>query len=101
MTDKLEIEAFEEDDISLEVTKPKKVTSTWMTKYEYTQLIGLRALQLSQGDPPRIEINGMVDIYEIAREELCQRKTPLSIKRTLLNGRIEVWKITDMNIRNY
>ena len=102
MNDTLEIEALEEDlEETLEVTKPKKVTSAWMTKYEYAKILGLRALQLSQGDPPRIETGGMVDIHEIAREELRQRKIPLSIKRDLLNGKVEIWKITDMNIRDH
>ncbi len=96
---KIEIEVL--DDIDLTSDQTDLRTSLWMTKYEYTAIIGKRALQLSAGDPPRIKTEGMVDPIEIAKEELLQRKTPLSVKRRLPSGEVEVIKIKNMNIRNY
>jgi len=102
MGDQLEIEAVEDEDLStLESPKNQKKTSPWMTKYEYTRLLGQRTLQIMQGDPPRIETHGMMDPYQIAVEELRQRRTPLSIKRTLPNGEVETWKVSKMHIRNH
>ncbi len=99
MCDKIEIEIL--DDIDLAQEKPKLCTSLYMTKYEYSRIVGRRALQIYAGAPPEIEIDGMVDPIEIAKEELRQRKTPLSVVRKLPSGIIETIDIKDMNIRDY
>jgi DNA-directed RNA polymerase I, II, and III subunit RPABC2 len=77
-----------------EVNKPKK-TLPFMTKYEYTRIIGVRIEQLSRGAKPNISTKGLHTIREIAEEELKQRKTPFIIKRPLPNNTFEYWKIEE------
>ena len=71
----------------------------FLTKYEYTKILGLRATQIENGAYPLIEVDETVhDAYLIAKEELLQKKTPIIIKRPMPNGIIEYWKLTDLEI---
>jgi len=102
MNEEIEIEAIEDTELpEIEENKSRKKTSIWMTKYEYTQLIGYRALQITCGDTPRIDTKGMMEPLDIAIQELHQIVIPLSVKRTLLNGKVEVFNVNEMNIRNH
>ena len=58
-----------------------------LTRFEQARVMGARALQLSQGAPPFIEIpkNARTSL-DIAMEELEQRIIPIVIKRVLPNG---------------
>lgn len=78
---------------------PKKVTSEFMNKYEYSRLIACRAMQLSRGMPALVEVESY-DPLEIAKAELHSRVIPLAIKRILPNGDEEIWKVQDMHIRD-
>jgi len=61
----------------------------FLTKYERARVIGLRALQLSLGAPAFVSVEGgkKWDPIEIARKELESGVLPLSIRRTLPDGR--------------
>lgn len=56
------------------------MTTDQYTRFERARLIGARALQISEGAPPLLEINE-TDPIEIAREELDEDVLPISIKR--------------------
>ena len=58
-----------------------------LTRFEKARIMGARALQLSQGAPPFIEIpvNAKTSL-DIAMEELEQRVIPIIIRRSLPNG---------------
>lgn len=58
-----------------------------LTRFEKARIMGARALQLSLGAPPFIEIpeNAKVSL-DIALEELEQRVIPIIIRRKLPNG---------------
>jgi len=58
-----------------------------LTRFEKARIMGARALQLSQGAPPFIEIpaNAKTSL-DIAMEELDQRVIPIIIRRSLPNG---------------
>jgi DNA-directed RNA polymerase subunit K/omega len=72
-------------------------TYPFLTLYERTRIIGLRANQLSQGARPFITIpKHITDVRDIARLELAQKKLPLIIKRPLPNGEFEVWRLSDL-----
>jgi DNA-directed RNA polymerase I, II, and III subunit RPABC2 len=72
-------------------------TYPFMTLYERTKIIGLRANQLSQGARPFISIPAYVtDVREIARLELAQKKLPFIVKRPLPNGTFEYWRVADL-----
>lgn len=58
-----------------------------LTRFEKARIMGSRALQLSQGAPPFIEIPSTARTsLDIAMDELDQRIIPIVIKRVLPNG---------------
>ena len=58
-----------------------------LTRFEKARIMGARALQLSLGAPPFIEIpKNAATSLEIAMEELKQRVIPIVIRRILPNG---------------
>lgn len=63
-----------------------------LTKYERARIIGARALQLSMGAIPLIPIEELEarDPLVIAEEELKRGALPISIRRTLPDGRFQV-----------
>ena len=72
-------------------------TYPFMTVFEQTKIIGLRANQLSKGSVPFISIpKHITDVRDIARLELEQKRLPFIIKRPLPNGTFEYWRIADL-----
>ena len=58
-----------------------------LTRFEKARIMGARALQLSMGAPPFIEIPASAKMsLDIALEELEQRIIPIVIRRRLPNG---------------
>jgi len=58
-----------------------------LTRFEKARIMGARALQLSLGAPPFIEIpEGVNTSLDIALAELEQRVIPIIIRRKLPNG---------------
>ena len=75
-----------------------KITSKFMTKYEKTRILGVRATQLSMNAPAMIEIDGIIDPLKIAMKELEQKKIPLIIRRFLPSGAYEDWTLSELII---
>jgi DNA-directed RNA polymerase I, II, and III subunit RPABC2 len=75
-----------------------KVTSKYLTKYERTRILGARALQISLGSPPTVDIGTVTDSYEIALLELQQKKIPIIIRRYLPNNTFEDWHISELEL---
>ena len=74
-------------------------TYPFLTQYERTKIIGMRANQLSKGSVPFIAVPPYVtDVQEIARLELKQKRLPYIIKRPLPNGTYEYWRLADLLI---
>ena len=73
----------------------KKKTVPFLNKFEKARLLGVRIQQLSAGAEPKINTSELLNIVEIAQEELRQRKIPLIIKRNLPNGDSEEWKLEE------
>jgi DNA-directed RNA polymerase subunit K/omega len=72
-------------------------TYPFMTVFERTKIIGLRANQLSKGSVPFIAIpKHITDVRDIARLELEQKRLPFIIKRPLPNGTFEYWRVADL-----
>jgi DNA-directed RNA polymerase I, II, and III subunit RPABC2 len=72
-------------------------TYPFLTNYERTKIIGLRANQISRGSVPFIAVPSHVtDVREIARLELEQKRIPYIIKRPLPNGTFEYWRLVDL-----
>ena len=73
-------------------------TTPILTKFELTSILGHRAKQINSGAPVFVERNGAVDGYQIALEELKQKKMPFIIKRPLPDGSSEYWRVSDLEI---
>jgi len=74
-------------------------TYPFLTNFERTKIIGLRANQLSRGSTPFVDVpRHITDVRDIARLELEQKRLPYIIKRPLPNGTFEYWRLIDLLI---
>jgi DNA-directed RNA polymerase subunit K/omega len=74
-------------------------TYPFLTNFERTKIIGLRANQLSKGSLPFIDVpKHITDVKDIAKLELEQKRLPFVIKRPLPNGQFEYWRLADLLI---
>jgi len=81
------------------IVDPLHKTIPFMTKYEKTRIIGIRAKQINSGSSPFINIDkNVIDGYLIAEMELREKKIPFIIRRPLPNGSSEYWNIKDLEL---
>ena len=74
-------------------------TIPFLTKYEYTRIIGQRAKQIDSGALPFVEVrNDIIDGDIIAKMELEAKKIPFIIRRPIPGGGCEYWKLEDLEI---
>jgi DNA-directed RNA polymerase subunit K/omega len=73
-------------------------TSDLITKYEYTEVISIRAKQIENGSKVFIDIKDMQNPIEIAENEVKQRQCPLSIRRMLSDKIAEIWEVNELII---
>ena len=74
-------------------------TYPFLTNFEKTKIIGLRANQLSKGSLPYISVpKHLTSVIDIARLELEQKRLPFIVKRPLPNGTFEYWRLADLLI---
>lgn len=81
----------------LDGNQKKKMTNSYMTKYEFTHMIGIRAAQIEDGSQVLVETDKILPI-DIAIEELEQRQIPLIIRRTIkVSGKVthEDWRVDE------
>ena len=72
-------------------------TCPFLTNFERTKIIGLRANQLSKGAAALVPIpKHITDVRDIARLELEQKRLPFIVKRPLPNGTFEYWRLSDL-----
>lgn len=82
-----------------EKTDANHRTYPFLTNFERTKIIGLRANQISRGSAPFIAVpKHITDVRDIARLELEQKRLPFIIKRPLPNGSFEYWRLSDLLI---
>jgi len=72
-----------------------------MTKFEKAKILGLRAEMLANGSTPLVNVSkNTINVIDIAKLELSQRKMSFIIKRSIPNNTYEYWRIDEMII-NY
>jgi len=76
-----------------------KTTKPFLTIYEKTRIIGIRAQQIANGDTVYLDCisHPRPTPIELARLELEKRRSPVIIQRTLPNGNVESWCISDFS----
>ncbi len=68
-----------------------------LTRFERARIMGARALQLSFGAPPLIEVSSEIaDAMSISRAELETKAIPISIRRTLPSGEFQNIPVADL-----
>jgi len=74
-------------------------TYPFLTQYEKTKILSLRASQLAHNSRPFIEVPAHIsDVHEIARLELEAKRIPYIIKRPLPDRTFEYWRLQDLII---
>jgi DNA-directed RNA polymerase I, II, and III subunit RPABC2 len=89
------------DDDDKEETKIlEKKTFNYLTQYERCFILGIRIQQIMNNSPIFIDIKILNDVnpFNIAYEELLQKKLPFKVKRKLPNGNVEIWDLEDLII---
>lgn len=73
-----------------EETIEKDFSFPFITKFEKTRLLGIRTEQILANGKIFIDNKNISDPYEIALEEIKQKKSPLIIRRYLLGKYIDI-----------
>lgn len=74
-----------------------KKTSPFLTKFEKTKLIGIRAQMISKGSEPLVNVPSyMTNSINIAELEYEKKCIPLFIKRYITDTEYEIWRPEDM-----
>lgn len=75
----------------------RHVTYPFLTLYERTKVLSLRASQLARGAQPFIDVpEYLTDVYEVAKAELEAKRLPYIMKRPLPDGNYEYWRLADL-----
>ena len=89
-----------DEEIYQEYLDKPKVSLNRLTKYEKTQILGIRIQQLSNGLLPYITIDNAshkeVSLSYIAQKELEERKLPFIIKRKISESITEYWRLSEL-----
>lgn len=91
------------EDIENKCGEKKKSSSKLMTKYEKTNVIGLRIEQLSFGCGTLLDENTLKScksIEDIAEKELKLNLLPFVIQRQICDKKFEYFKLSDMIIHD-
>lgn len=80
------------------VLSEDRITKPYFTKYEIARILGDRTKQLIEGAKPLIKNYKELNHKEIARAELKLKILPYYVHRPLPSGKIERWKINELEI---
>jgi DNA-directed RNA polymerase I, II, and III subunit RPABC2 len=73
-----------------------RITSDIMTMFEFSEIIGIRTLQIEKGSPVFTDVSDLHIPYDMAIKELFDRKSPLKVIRKISKFEQEEWKANDM-----
>jgi DNA-directed RNA polymerase I, II, and III subunit RPABC2 len=99
MSTKCDVDIISKEDTYNKLNTYNRKTKPFMSKFEFTKLIGARSQQLSSGMPPTIEkLDNVSHTKFIAVQELKEGKLPLIIRRIMPDGSIEDWRANELAI---
>jgi len=74
-------------------------TYPFLTLYERTKVLSMRASQLARGAQPFIDVpEYLTDVYEVAKAELEAKRLPYIMKRPMPDGKYEYWRLADLMV---
>lgn len=76
----------------------KRLTSEVITKFEFTEVVSIRAKQIENGSKVFSDTGNLSCPIKMAELEIKNKQCPLSIKRMIDNHRAEIWAVNDMVI---
>jgi DNA-directed RNA polymerase I, II, and III subunit RPABC2 len=82
------------------VESSQRITLPKLTKYEKVRLIGTRAKQIALGAKVMIKNTTGLNAIDIAKLELEHKMIPMKVKRVLPDNRVEVWKLSELDLDN-
>jgi DNA-directed RNA polymerase subunit K/omega len=83
------------------VAPENRVMSEIMTKFEYTDVISVRAKQIENGGQCYTDVGNIDDPLAMAKKEIIDKKCPLDIKRPLTDKISERWHVNEMSIPDF
>jgi len=88
-------------DMINDLEKKNRKSIPFLTKYEKSRIIGIRAQQLSQNMPSLVDTTGLNNPIEIALKELKEQKLPFIIRRNMPNGTYEDWRVDELKFDSF
>lgn len=83
----------------IKIVKPEERKSTHVLQQtEYARIIGLRAVQLEKKHKPRVKVTPGMTLYDIAKQELFEKKISFIIRRYVNATLAEDWSTSEMDI---
>jgi DNA-directed RNA polymerase subunit K/omega len=84
-----------------EAMKTPRITREYYTKYEFVDLLGIRAQQIAEGARPLVDIAGLktsdpMFVWNVAKREIEQRKLPNIVVRRMPDGTAEYWSVEEL-----
>jgi DNA-directed RNA polymerase I, II, and III subunit RPABC2 len=95
---------FDEIDPEIELSTNKRIPDDerislpYLTKYEKVNLIGTRAKQISDGSDVYVISKNAKNAVDLSKLELEHKRQPFKIKRTMPDGRYEIWSLDELEI---
>ena len=78
------------------VSDDERITSNIMSKFEWSEIIGIRTCHIESGGVVYTETGVLTDPRMIAIKELQDRKCPLLIIRKIGDNKVEHWRCNEM-----
>ena len=90
-----EIDPEKELNLNKRIPDDERTSLPYLTKYEKVNLIGTRAKQISDGSDIYVISKNAKNAVDISKLELEYKRQPFKIKRTMPDGRYEIWSLSD------
>lgn len=85
------------DSTEIKIIAPEnRLTSEYMTIYEYSMIVGTRATHIANGSVLYTDAQGLYDPREIAKKEIAENRCPLLVTRRISSTAVEVWEVNEM-----
>jgi DNA-directed RNA polymerase subunit K/omega len=83
------------------VNPESRITSEYMSRYEFVKIVGIRATQISQGSIVFTDIGNLTNPIDMATKEVYDNKCPLMVKRYIGLNKYELWSARELIKKNY
>ena len=93
-----DIDPEKELNFNKRIPDEERISLPYLTKYEKVNLIGTRAKQISDGSDIYVISKNAKTAVDISKLELEYKRQPFKIKRTMPDGRYEIWSLDELEI---